>query len=61
MMDPHGIIIAYLGSSLGLWSEIVAVAAARPSFFMSYDSVNLWRIVDLGGPGRGRGWVNPSP
>ena len=31
------------------------------NFFKSYGAVKLRKILDLGGPGRGRGWVNPSP
>ena len=32
MRGPHGIIMAHLGSSLGLWGEKVAVARARLVF-----------------------------
>ena len=57
MMDQHGVIIAHLGSSLGLWGEKVAVATARLTFSkatmpLGCGQFEIW--------GRGRGWVNPS-
>ena len=32
MMDQHGVIIAHLGSSLGLWGEKVAVVRMQLTF-----------------------------
>ena len=37
MMDQHGVIIAHLGSSLGLWVEKVAVARVFLFLFKNYS------------------------
>ena len=62
MMDQHGIIIAHLGLSLGLWSEIVAVAAARFTFSnptgpLGCGQVEIWGVQE----GVGDGFTHPLP
>ena len=95
MMDQHGVIIAHLGSSLGLWGEQVNIprgtglwkfkkhtktcvkvsipgatgsskskkhtkTCVKSTFSKATSPLN-WDNFERGGPGMGRGWVNPSP
>ena len=53
LRGQHGIIMAPLGSSLGLWGDKVAVARATATFPKATMPLK-WDNVETGGPGRGK-------